>query len=417
MLPRQSDGERLLMTRYGAASASRQCAAAFIDLLLLAVTSVAVYLLTRNVALTALWAFQCVVLMAIVEGTRGATPSKALMGLRSVRADGLVQPAAGVMPAGMRRITIKYLVLMGCGCIPVIGLLVAFASPLFSKDGKQGWAERLAGIVIVDVHDASLVSVERTMRGPAGHADVSAADDSLDMRLVPDAQHRDSAVNRQVMAMAERSQHEFPQAVAKHAASSYRPDMPAPAVPVAPIAVPPAPVAPTASVPEGRMPNIAGKAGKHGRSPIAAEKKPTGERRAHARLMVPDLPSRPAGDVASAAQTPQLLLFFENAQGIPLASSATIVLGRKPQKQSAGDMLIPVKDDTGTVSRNHVRMEIENGRIWLTDLGSTNGTQVICDGEEKRLDAHVRTEISSGTRISLGDVGCSIATSRKGTRA
>lgn len=410
MLPRQSNnGEKLLLTHYGVASAGRQCVAACIDVLLLMVTTVGIYLLTWNAVLTVLWALQCIVLMAIVEGTRGATPSKMLMGLRSVCAEGAARPSAGVMPAGMKRITIKYLILLGCGCVPVVGLLAAFASPLFSKgSSRQGWAERLAGIVIVDVHDASLISVERTVRKSDDHAAVSATDDSLDMRVMPPVGHRDLAANSQIGAMGEKPQQRItPRVVPEQVLPPRSPNM----------AVSPLPAVPAASMSARQIPNAAVPADENERQSIAVGEKPIGGQQARAHLTMPDLPSRPAEVADSPARNPQLLLFFENAQGIPLTSPATIVLGRKPQKQSAGDIVIPVKDSTSTVSRSHVRMELENGRIWLTDLGSTNGTQVICDGEEKRLDAHVRTEISSGARISLGDVDCSIATARKGTRA
>lgn len=376
----EDNADSLLMTRYNAASAGRQCAAAIIDALLIAMTAAAIYILTQNVVLTLIWTSQCVLLMAVFEGTRGITPMKALLGIRSVRAEGLTQVDAGVVPAGLKRITIKYCVLLGCTCILIIGLPIALVSPLFSRRaGFQGWAERIAGIVVVNTHDFSLVSVRRTNRAPAEGIDVSLSADSLDMRVMPEP----------------------------HVVPAVVPSTPAPA-----------PQASSPAKAQMPVPLASPRTDGNERRPIDTQRPRSATHQARPVVATPALPARPTAAPAQPARKPsQLLLFLENAQGIPLASKASIVLGRKPCKQSAGDTVIPIKDATGTVSRNHARLEIEDGRIWLTDLGSTNGTQVMCDGEEIQLAAHIRTEISSGSRISLGDISCSIAASGRGVRS
>lgn len=382
----RADG--LLMTRYGAASAGKQCIAGFTDVLLIAVTAMAIYLPTRNVPLTLLWVLQCIVLMAVLEGTRGVTPAKALLGIRSVRAEGLAYAGAGVVPTGLKRSALKYLVLLGCACIPVVGLPAAVASPLFSKHSAQGWAERLAGIAVVDMHDSSLVSVSRTKRSSTEGMDTALPDVSLDMLVVPEAPHYTSGVQT----------------------PRVMPHMPSAVTPAVPTA------SSSASAARRHMPEIPDRAAsEERRQPPQSNRRPDNGHRAKPNILMPALPERPAATPAPAAAKPsQLLLFLENTSGIPLASSASIVLGRKPQKQSAGDTVIQVEDTTGTVSRSHALLEIKNGRIWITDLGSTNGTQIMCDGEEKHIAAHVRTEINSGSRISLGDVSCSIAAAGRG---
>ncbi|THJ68726.1 DUF2662 domain-containing protein [Arthrobacter echini] len=69
-------------------------------------------------------------------------------------------------------------------------------------------------------------------------------------------------------------------------------------------------------------------------------------------------------------------------------TSGSVVLGRS----SEADILI---DDTG-VSRRHLEIRTENGRVYAVDLGSTNGSYV--DGQR----VTDRAELDDGSSISLG---------------
>ncbi|WP_338069844.1 FHA domain-containing protein [Bifidobacterium ruminantium] len=94
---------------------------------------------------------------------------------------------------------------------------------------------------------------------------------------------------------------------------------------------------------------------------------------------------------------------------------STLVLGRKPAPQRLQDMVLTVPDHTGTVSRSHARIEITEDGLWITDLGSTNGTRVIdAEGKENVLRPGRRFEVLGKSRIFLGDVECSIIMSIHG---
>lgn len=69
-------------------------------------------------------------------------------------------------------------------------------------------------------------------------------------------------------------------------------------------------------------------------------------------------------------------------------TSGSVVLGRS----SEADILV---DDTG-VSRRHLEIRSENGRVYAVDLGSTNGSYV----NGQRVAG--RTELTDGSAISLG---------------
>ena len=64
------------------------------------------------------------------------------------------------------------------------------------------------------------------------------------------------------------------------------------------------------------------------------------------------------------------------------------------------------------VSKLHTAIELRDGRIFLRDLGSTNGT--IVDGRTLR-DAE--TEIRDGDRIQIGPVVCTLVTGRDKAQA
>ena len=59
-------------------------------------------------------------------------------------------------------------------------------------------------------------------------------------------------------------------------------------------------------------------------------------------------------------------------------------------------------DSTGTLSRVHARLELKNGEVYITDLGSTNGTYV--DG----VRIEEPTVLQESTIIKLGSVICEV---------
>ncbi|KFI63895.1 transRDD family protein [Bifidobacterium cuniculi] len=354
-----------LVARYTEASAGRQSAASFIDLACVLLVGTAVFVASRSVPLTALCTLQAVLVIALWEASRGATPGQLALGVRTVRAESLGDARAGILPAGTARIVRKYLVLAGSTCLFVVGLPIALCSPLFSAS-RRGWADRAGAVARVDVRSRTLVSVPVK---PRDIPDYSRSDDSLDVHL-----------DMPVVLPAE--------SVAQPAAAASTPT-PRPAMPPRPAVAVQAPAAPAAPVMQVPLPERP--APRH-----AAVPAPT-----------PSLPSRP---VPQTGGRTRLFLRFADGTSMPLSVPSTLVLGRKPSAQRPGDIPIAVPDTTGTVSRNHARLELLDGQWWITDLGSTNGTRIIDGGEERALAAKVRTPLSAGSRLSLGETGCSIVT-------
>ncbi|MBN1317958.1 MAG: FHA domain-containing protein, partial [Anaerolineales bacterium] len=71
-------------------------------------------------------------------------------------------------------------------------------------------------------------------------------------------------------------------------------------------------------------------------------------------------------------------------------SEGEFVLGRLPEC----NLLL----DHGGVSRRHTRLTVEGGKLWLTDLGSTNGTQL----ENQPLLPRQKQELGLGQTFTVG---------------
>ncbi|MBV0894038.1 RDD family protein [Microbacterium sp. NC79] len=98
------------------------------------------------------------------------------------------------------------------------------------------------------------------------------------------------------------------------------------------------------------------------------------------------------------------VLTFDTGQREIVAAYSTVALGRAPSATGGEDQLIVVTDSSTTISKNHARWEEDRSGVWVTDLGSTNGTELIfADGRTAVLTPGVRTSAQGVARIRLGD--------------
>src|SRR3990172_7609514 len=72
--------------------------------------------------------------------------------------------------------------------------------------------------------------------------------------------------------------------------------------------------------------------------------------------------------------------------------TSTVSIGRAPEN----DLVL----DDVTVSRQHARLTLEQGHLYLEDLGSSNGTF----WENQRLSPGQRVEFDSGQSLEFGQV-------------
>lgn len=99
-----------------------------------------------------------------------------------------------------------------------------------------------------------------------------------------------------------------------------------------------------------------------------------------------------------------LLLIFDTGQREQLPAPVSANLGRNPQADEPTDLLVVINDPDHTVSKTHARLEHTAHGTWITDTGSTNGTELVDDqGRSILLPAGVPTQVRSGTQIRVGD--------------
>lgn len=113
---------------------------------------------------------------------------------------------------------------------------------------------------------------------------------------------------------------------------------------------------------------------------------------------------------AAAPKTPQarverVELAFSTGQRVTVAGSA--VIGRKPADTALamGVQGIEVSDDTRSVSRVHLFLDVADGVITVGDAGSSNGSGVQHDGTVTPLEsAGTRVEVVPGDTVWVGDI-------------
>lgn len=102
--------------------------------------------------------------------------------------------------------------------------------------------------------------------------------------------------------------------------------------------------------------------------------------------------SRKAGEVAveSASRRVYLLVFEgDSSRSVPLPHDGEVFIGRALECQ------VLLSDDG--VSRKHARLKLRDGQLWLSDLGSHNGTRV--NGQR----AGANMALAPGDTISISD--------------
>lgn len=85
--------------------------------------------------------------------------------------------------------------------------------------------------------------------------------------------------------------------------------------------------------------------------------------------------------------------------------SRKTVIGRRPSAPLLAPTAIPVQiaDPDKTLSKTHALLELGHDSVWVTDLGSTNGSEIAANPPIE-LEPSLRTEVAAGSRLRFGDV-------------
>ncbi len=114
--------------------------------------------------------------------------------------------------------------------------------------------------------------------------------------------------------------------------------------------------------------------------------------------------------IARAKSTTDWSLVDIDGTKFPLAPQN--VLGRKPKSGPSGAQFIALSDPERVLSRTHLLIEVEDDQLWITDLKSTNGTEIIMsdqgdtepgkDTDFRPCEALSRYAVTADQSLSLG---------------
>ncbi|MEG2422099.1 FHA domain-containing protein [Glutamicibacter sp.] len=86
----------------------------------------------------------------------------------------------------------------------------------------------------------------------------------------------------------------------------------------------------------------------------------------------------------------------------------SVILGRQPSaaaiKSDTEPRLLKVESPSGDISRSHLHVRVEGWHVQLVDLGATNGTVLLREGQRpRRLSRHQEIMLIKGDVADLGD--------------
>jgi YD repeat-containing protein len=113
-----------------------------------------------------------------------------------------------------------------------------------------------------------------------------------------------------------------------------------------------------------------------------------------ARVVPPPAPERVFYSQSTAPKT-----ILDEVGGVRLRPGRELTIGR------AEGSSIRIPDDHAQVSKRHARVRMDgDGRVYVTDVGSTNGTYIRhADGTTERLTPNIERELTPGDRLLLSD--------------
>lgn len=114
----------------------------------------------------------------------------------------------------------------------------------------------------------------------------------------------------------------------------------------------------------------------------------------------------PPSSAAQPSQTPHRFVLHNDTTGQNITVSRNTLLGRKPALNSLqGFTTARIDDPTRTTSRTHATLSIDDqGRLWIEDCDSLNGTYIIRDAHETQVPAGTPMRLDAPATIRLGDL-------------
>jgi hypothetical protein len=324
------------------------------------------------------------------EGSTGRTLGNLATGVRSVRAEDR-------SPLGFGRAALRWIITFLGALALGIGELLVVLSPAFDSSGrKQGWQDKAAKALVLDV---------RGLQDPSARAGV-VGEPSAQPVATPPSGYRGSSPSGHVPVAG---------------AFATQPASPAPGAGPAPVgdpwAFPQQPPQPSVVPADGLITGVPRAVPQPGSAPVAPQPGPAPLGGPPTTAAPAPAPSHEEPDWDStrlsareirreaneASAAPVAVLELESGQRVPLSGPALV--GRNPQATGGEALtLVRVEDPTRSVSKTHAELGFDAGILWVQDRGSTNGTVLLPPGGAPvALDPGVRVSVPVGSVITVGD--------------
>ncbi|PRB19520.1 hypothetical protein CQ037_20360, partial [Microbacterium sp. MYb50] len=126
--------------------------------------------------------------------------------------------------------------------------------------------------------------------------------------------------------------------------------------------------------------------------------------------LAPAASSEPAAPVAldeddledTRISVPGHRLVFTWDDGTRVSVSRRTIFGRNPAPEE-GATLVPVRDETLSLSKTHFEAAAETSGGWVLDRHSTNGMTIVREGQRIACPAGQRVPVRLGDAIEIGD--------------
>ncbi|WP_336645001.1 RDD family protein [Microbacterium sp. USHLN186] len=300
-----------------------------------------------------------VIVQLVLHGRRGVTAGKAIFGLRTVNVRTLERPGF------WRGAVVRYLLLGLSFLLPVLGpLLVVALSPLFDAERRgRGWLDQAGATWLVDARRALNPYDAKRMR--------------IARKSVKTPQYGQRAplpslatpVDRDAPAQYTPSGRFSGGVIGAHRAAATTP-----ATPVASAAA-----AMTDAVPP----------------PLTSAAPPA----AAAAAAAPDLDAVPPSDAGGI----RAVLRLDDGSRIEVRGATLLGRAPAPVAGEGAVQLVPVADDTRSVSKTHLAVLPARRGVLVVDRGSTNGSSILREGAEIALRPGDPAPVQPGDTVRFGD--------------
>lgn len=280
----------------------------------------------------------------ILHGRKGVTIGKAMFGIRSVNVRTLERPRF------WRGAVVRYLIAWASLLVPVFGpVLVIALSPLFDPERRgRGWPDMIAGTWFVDVRAGLNPYDKKRMRIARKTQRASLHDERPALPSLATPAHRDAPVEYVPRARTSGG-----------VLGAYREQ----------------PLPPPAS--GGRLASPS----------VAVAEAPAAN--------LPVVPSQ-----AEPAPSPRPVIVLDTGDRITV--HGTTLIGRAPASDGSAH-LVPIADETRSVSKTHLVLAPARRGLLVTDQGSTNGSAIVRAGNEQVLVPGETAELRAGDTVRFGD--------------